>query len=167
VSAVGEAAIADAFVVRAGGADDLPGANRIIEAAVGTWHLPERVKRLALHLYRYTEVDLTHLDLRLLDGPEGLMGVAAWEPADARDGPDGGSATLLHGLYVRPDAHRTGFGTRLLDDGICRARTARLSGILVRSQAGAEGFFQRVGFSRLAVRDEGRDYAARFWLSLN
>jgi predicted N-acetyltransferase YhbS len=164
---MGEAAIADPFVVRAGGADDLPGANRIIEAAVGTWHLSERVKRLALPLYRYTEVDLTHLDLRLLDGPGGLMGVAAWEPADARDGPDAGTATVLHGLYVSPDGHRTGIGRRLLEDGIRRARTAGLSGILVRAQAGAEGFFQRAGFSRLAVRNEARDYAARFWLSLN
>jgi predicted N-acetyltransferase YhbS len=164
---VSEAALADPYIVRGGGAEDLAGANRIIEAAIGTWHLPERVKRLALPLYRYSEVDLTHLDLRLLEGPVGVLAVAAWEPADARDCPGAGSATLLHGLYVSPDAHRRGLGTRLLEDGVRSARASGSHGILVRAQAGAEDFFQRVGFSRLPVRNEARDYAARFWLSLN
>lgn len=162
-----EVALADVYVVRAGGAEDLTGVNRIIEAAIGTWDLPERVKRLALPLYRYSEVDLTHLDLRLLEGPGGVLAVAAWEPADARDDPGAGSATLLHGLYVRPDAQRRGLGTRLLEDGIRLARVSGSQGILVRAQAGAEDFFQRLGFSRLPVRNEARDYAARFWLSLN
>jgi len=164
---MGEAALADPCVIRAGGTKDLPEANRIIEAAIGTWNLPERVKRLALPLYRYTDVDLTHLDLRLLEGPGGPMGVAAWEPADARDVPGAGPATLLHGLYVTPGAHRAGIGTRLLEDGIHRARASGSRGILVRAQADAEGFFERLGFSRLPVRDESRDYAARFWLSLS
>jgi predicted N-acetyltransferase YhbS len=164
---VGEAALAQTFVIRAGGAKDLTAVNRIIEAAIGTWKLPERVKRLAQPLYRYTDVDLTHLDLRLLEGSGGLMGVAAWESADARDVPGAGPATLLHGLYVSPDAHRAGLGTRLLEDGIRSARATGSRGILVRAQADAEGFFERLGFSRLPVRDESRDYAARFWLSLS
>ena len=164
---MGEAALADTFVIRAGGAKDLPGVNGIIEAAIGTWNLPERVKRLALPLYRYTDVDLTHLELSLLEGPGGLMAVAAWESADARDVPGDGPAKLLHGLYVIPDAHRTGVGSRLLEDGIRSARASGSRGVLVRAQADAEGFFERLGFSRLPVRDESRDYAARFWLSLS
>jgi len=164
---VDEAAVADPLVIRAGGAEDLPGANRIIEMAIGTWNLPERVKRLALPLYRYTDVDLTHLDLRLLEGPGGLIGVAAWESADPRDIPGAGSAALLHGLYVIPSAHRAGFGTRLLEDGIHSARASGDRGILVRAQADAEAFFQHLGFSKLPVQDASRDYAARFWLSLS
>ncbi len=34
--------------------------NHVIEAAVMIWDLPERVKRLSLSSYYYTEQDLNH-----------------------------------------------------------------------------------------------------------
>ncbi|AGA35393.1 GCN5-related N-acetyltransferase [Thioalkalivibrio nitratireducens DSM 14787] len=153
--------------IRDAGAADLESANAVIEAAVGTWNLPERVKRLAMPSYRYSVDDLDHLSLRVLLNGEAVVGISAWEPADPRDSPRGvRSAMLLHGLYVSPAHHRQGLATRLLDDGIRRAEEARYEGILVRAQAEAEGFFVRRGFNRLPVQDPVRDYAARYWRAL-
>ena len=42
---------------------DLDAINRVIEAAVMTWKLPERVKRLSLPSYRYTLADFAHLEM--------------------------------------------------------------------------------------------------------
>ncbi|AHE99759.1 GCN5 family acetyltransferase [Thioalkalivibrio paradoxus ARh 1] len=147
---------------------DLPRVNTVIEAAVGTWNLPERVKRLAMPSYRYAADDLDHLSLRILLLGEAVVGVAAWEPADPGFSPprSARAAMLLHGLYVSPVHHRQGHATRLLDDGIRRAREERYEGILVRAQAEAEGFFARQGFQRLPVQDPVRDYAARYWKTL-
>ncbi len=156
-----------AAVIRAAGPTDLAAINTVIAEAIATWRLPERVKRLALPVYRYTEADLGHLSLRVLDPSGEPAGLAAWEPAGPRDGPDGESALLLHGLYVRPALHRRGIGLRLLEDGEALARATGCSGLVVRAQADAEAFFAGHGFSRLPVRDTARDYAARWWRPLS
>jgi len=153
-------------MIRTAAASDLHALNTVIGAAIGTWALPDRVKRLALPLYRYTEADLDHVDLRVLGWDSGIAGVAAWELAETRDLPGAGPAALLHGLYVSPEHHRRGMGTRLLEEGAAAAHAAGRTGILVRAQAGAEGFFHRRGFTRLPVRDEAREYAARYWRAL-
>ncbi len=146
---------------------DLDAVNAVVAAAIHTWRLPERVKRLALPVYRYTPEDLAHLQLRVLARAHGIVAVAAWETADPRDLPEAGSGMLLHGLYVDPARHGQGLGARLLEDAAGAARDRGHEGILVRAQADAEGFFARRGFRRLPVRDEARDYAARFWLPLS
>ena len=65
---------------------DIDRVNTLIEAAIATWNLPERVKRLSLPTYRYDEDDLAHLDLVVAEtGGSDMVGVAAWEPAEARD----------------------------------------------------------------------------------
>ena len=95
---------------------DLDSINRVIKAAVMTWELPERVKRLSLPSYYYTALDLEHLDIIVAeDDQQHIIGVAAWEPADARDTPAGSSALLLHGLYVDPPRQRQGIGRRLFE----------------------------------------------------
>nr|WP_296749609.1 GNAT family N-acetyltransferase [Thioalkalivibrio sp.] len=146
---------------------DLDAVNTVVEAAIHTWKLPDRVKRLALPVYRYTPEDLGHLHLRVLEQSSGIVAVAAWELADRRDLPGTGSGMLLHGLYVDPARHGEGLGARLLDDASGAARSCGHEGILVRAQADAEGFFARRGFTRLPVRDAARDYAARLWLPLS
>jgi len=146
---------------------DLDAVNAVVAAAIHTWKLPERVRRLALPVYRYTPEDLAHLQLRVLEQASDVVAVAAWEPADPRDLPGAGSGMLLHGLYVDPVRHGQGLGARLLDDAAGAARDRGHEGILVRAQADAEGFFARRGFRRVPVRDEARDYAARLWLPLS
>lgn len=150
--------------LREGTLQDLDLANAVIERAVMTWDLPERVKRLAMATYRYTEQDLEHLQLVLAEATDGrVLGVAAWEDADPKDTPDGCHGLLLHGIYVDPTVHRGGVGTHLLAAAEVAAREQAMEGVLVKAQRGAEGFFVARGFRKLTVRDPARDYPHRLW----
>ncbi|MGA7595197.1 MAG: GNAT family N-acetyltransferase [Gallionella sp.] len=146
---------------------DLAAINRVIERAVQAWNLPDRVKRLALPTYLYNDHDLDHLHLVIAeDSAHNVIGVAAWEDAAPRDCPQGQRGLLLHGLYVDPDRQRGGAGSRLLYAAAGAAREQGCDGLLVKAQAGAEGFFRSRGLQQLAVADANRDYPYRFWLDL-
>lgn len=151
--------------LRPAGSTDLPALNAVIEAAVMGWHLPERVKRLALPSYRYTEHDLDHLELWVAQAPRGIVGVIALEPADERELPDGKHGLLLHGLYVHPDHQHQGIGTRLLQFAEQQVRKRKLDGLLVRAQSAAGDFFSRHAM-RLLPADDARDYQNRYWKSV-
>jgi hypothetical protein len=101
--------MAEKVTLRPAKLQDLDDINRVIEAAVQSWDLPERVKRLSLFSYRYTEVDFDHLEMIVAEiDTLGIIGVAAWEMADAKDAPSGKRALLLHGIYVVPSMHDHG-----------------------------------------------------------
>jgi len=142
---------------------DLPAINGVIERAVMTWRLPDRVKRLSLPLYRYNEMDLGHLEVWVAEEAGQIAALAAWEPAEAADVPEGCRGLLLHGLYVDPARQRQGIGAQLLAACVRRARELGLDGVLVKAQADAEAFFRGQGLERLEVRDAARDYALRYW----
>jgi GNAT superfamily N-acetyltransferase len=128
--------------------------NGVIECAIMTWQLPERVKRLSLPSYRYHLHDLDHLHVLVAEDAEhAIIGVAAWEPASPRDLLAGQSGLLLHGLYVDPTHQRCGVGTRLLDSALTAAREQEFNGLLVKAQADANGFFEEHGMQRLPVED--------------
>jgi GNAT superfamily N-acetyltransferase len=153
--------------LRPGTIDDLEGCNAVIEAAVSTWPLPERVKRLSLPIYRYDAHDLEHLALLVAEEPgRGIVGVAAWEPAHPEDVPQGKKGLLLHGIYVVPDGQRSGIGTSLIAAAADAALVAGFDGVLVKAHPSAEGFFEARGLEPLPVLDAHRDYAHRFWLPL-
>jgi GNAT superfamily N-acetyltransferase len=156
-----------AATLRAATATDLPALNGVVERAVMTWKLAERVKRLSLPSHRYHAHDLLHLTLVLAEATDGrVVGVAAWEEAAARELPAGRSGLLLHGLYVDPARQHEGIGSRLLAAAAAAARERGLDGVLVRAQADAVGFFAARGLTRLPVVDALRDYPHRYWLAL-
>ena len=158
---------ATAFRLRQAHADDLPAINGVVERAIATWQLPERVKRLSLPSYRYHAHDLVHLHLVVAeDADHALVGVATWEPANPHDLPAGQCGLLLHGLYVDPAHQRRGVGSQLLDAATEAARTQGLAGVLVKAQADARGFFEVRGLQRLPVEDPAQ-YPHRFWLATN
>lgn len=143
---------------------DLDTINRLVAEAIEDWPLPERVRRLALPAYRYTEADLMFLDVFVLERAGQVVGVAAWEAAEPRELPEGAaSGLLLHGLYVARAVRGQGVGRHLIE--ACReaARAAGRAGVLVKAQASAAGFFAAAGFAPVPVRDRDRDYEQRYW----
>ncbi|WP_455217066.1 GNAT family N-acetyltransferase [Kaarinaea lacus] len=158
----------DAIKIRHAVTKDLDEINRVIEAAVMTWELPERVKRLSLSSYRYTELDIKHLEIVVAeDSDQKLIGVVAWEEADKKDAPSGNTALLLHGIYVEPSHYRQGIGRQLFLQAEQAARRQHFDGLLVKAQSGAEKFFEAQGMQRINVVNAERDYANRFWKELN
>ena len=155
------------FKLRRADVTDLEAINELIEVAVMGWSLPERVKRLSLASYRYDEHDLSFLELSVAVTPDpGLIGVAAWEPADPADVPAACTALLLHGLYVAPYWQRRGVGTCLYEAAERAAIGKGLDGVLVKAQADAAGFFRRLGLESMSVLDPERDYPHRYWRAL-
>lgn len=146
---------------------DLDALNRVIEVAVMTWALPERVKRLSLPVYRYTRQDLAHLGMVVADDQQGrVVGVAAWEEADPKDAPAGHSALLLHGIYVDPSRHRQGIGRQLFAAAEAAVSRYQCDGLLVKSQQDATEFFISLGMRRMDVDEPLRQYAHRLWKDL-
>ncbi len=153
--------------LRQGTADDLEAVNALIQAAIMTWDLPERVKRLSLPSYRYDAQDLEHLVLIIAESATGdMMGIATWEPAETEVTPESQEGLLLHGLYVHPEQHHKGIGGRLLDAVLQAGREDGYDGLLVRANKDAQGFFAAKGLQPLPVARPGRDYPYRFWFDL-
>ena len=147
--------------------DDFDALNGVIERAVMTWNLAERVKRLSLPSYRYHAHDQLHLHIVVAeDADHAIVGVAAWEPASPRDLPAEQNGLLLHGLYVDPARQHRGIGSRLLAAAADAARAQGLDGVLVKAQADANGFFAARGLQHMPVADPLRDYPHRYWLGV-
>jgi GNAT superfamily N-acetyltransferase len=161
------ALIASQLELRPASDSDLGAVNAVIERAVMTWRLPERVKRLAMPSYRYARFDLKYLHIVVVeDRAIGIVGVAAWEPAAVHDCPQGCQGLQLHGIYVEPDQQRRGVGTRLLFAAGAAARQEGYDGLLVKAQADAAGFFRKQGLQEVPLLHPDRDYPHRYWLDL-
>lgn len=147
---------------------DLEYINQVIKAAVMSWNLPERVKRLSLSSYFYTEQDLKHLEIFAAeDEKKNILGVAAWEPADSKDTPAGLTAILLHGIYILPSQHNQGIGQQLFRHVEQLVAEQQCDGLLVKAHEEANDFFIKQGMQQLTVEDSSRQYANRFWKPLN
>lgn len=143
---------------------DLAAINKIIDAAIMTWDLPERVKRLSIPSYHYKQHDLETLEIIVAEkGAQQIIGVAAWEPANTKDVPQGQRALFLHGIYVAPEQYRQGIGSQLLQAAELAALDRGYAGLLVKAQADAAGFFLAHGMQPLEIENEKRDYPHRYW----
>lgn len=161
-------------IVRVRGAtvEDLAAINAVVERALMSWDLSDRVKRLSLPAYRYDRHDFEALGFRVaVDAADRVVGVAAWDTGHTSGppgaGPGVGNGVLLHGLYVDPHWHGRGVGSRLFAAVVDHAREGGHNGLLVRAQSGARGFFEHMGMRPLPATDEERDYAHRYWLPLS
>ncbi len=150
--------------VRIGRPSELDAINRVITAAIGTWHVSERMKRLAVPLYCYDAGDLELMTLLVAEDDIGkLLGVATLEHMEPGAIKGGSSSLLLHGLFVLPDASGKGIGAELMK--AARSRTAELGceGFFVKAVRESAGYFAHAGLERVHVTCPEQDYPHRFW----
>ena len=149
--------------IRPADISELDAINHVIELAVMSWDLPDRVKRLSMPSYRYDAMDFRALQIVIaLEGNE-VVGTATWEAADPKETPQDASGLLLHGIYVDPARQHRGIGSLLFRAAEEAARAQEYDGLLVKAQTSADGFFLSRGMHRLAPDDPDRHYANRFW----
>ena len=154
----------EAFVLRPAQHSDLGQTNEIISAAMNTWQLSERVKRLSLPLYQYRLQDFDHMDIVVAEtGEHELLGVATLETASVPDAVHGLYSVLLHGIYVAPRRIGHGIGSRLLESVRSIARAKNFEGLLVKANPESTWFFETHGFQKLPMEDQLRDYPYRYW----
>lgn len=154
----------NAPIFRTAAESDLEAVNAVIESAVMTWSLPDRVKRLSLASYRYDSFDLDHLHVLVAEAGDGrIIGVAAWEAADRRDTPSAAWGLLLHGLYVAPHAMGRGVGGMMVDAALEAAQRSGFEGVLVKANRDATGFFEARGFRRVRDAELEKRYPYLFW----
>ncbi|MCW9014400.1 MAG: GNAT family N-acetyltransferase [Gammaproteobacteria bacterium] len=143
---------------------DIDAVNRVIESAIMTWQLPERVKRLSLSSYQYTAIDFNHFEIVVAEtDSHEIIGIAAWEKADVKNASAEYSALLLHSIYVDSAYHHQGVGHALFQAAENAAINQNYEGLLVKAQEGANNFFISEGMERLPTDDSHQQYANRFW----
>ena len=124
---------------------NLHAVNGVVAAAVGTWGLPARVRRLALPSLLYGQGDLGHMHIWWLDEPgTGALAVAAWEETDSGSERE----IMLHGLYVLPRRQGEGLGSRLLSLVEQWGKAHGYDGVALRAWGVSEAFFRGHGYGR-------------------
>ena len=142
-----------------GRAPDIAAANEIIGAALLTWTVSDRVRRLIADTYRYHADDAADVWLGRVDGrPVGVLGLLRAGGA-ARDMPAG--STLLHGLFVSPDHFGKGYGAALVRHALGVAAASGSTQLLVKANRDARLFFERVGFEKTDIIDYPHAYVMR------
>ncbi len=148
-------------------ANSLTAINRVVETAVGAWPLPERVRRLALPVLCYSDIDGLEFEFLGFEAAGAVVGVAAWEVTVTSRGPQGEPGALLHGLYVHPQWQRQGVGQTLQREMGSRAAAAGAQGILLRAERVSVSYFERCGFQRVTAKPRGEaGYPYLFWKPL-
>jgi len=150
--------------LRQAGPEDIGCINPLIAAAMTTWDVTERVRRISLPLYQYRAHDLEHLFVLVAETPDsGIVGVAAIEAAETSQCPGNCNGALLHGIYMLPGRHRQGIGFLLLEKMAVIASSRDFDGLLVKAKREAVSFFEACGYVELPIEDYGRDYPYRYW----
>ena len=122
---------------------DTSAINFVVESAIDSWPISERVKRLARPLYQYDNVDLHHYDLLVADQSDhAIVGVASWSAG--KPSPD--STACLQGLFVDAAWHRRGVGVALLEAVVGQAGVRGSGRLALRATRSAENFFLYHGF---------------------
>jgi N-acetylglutamate synthase-like GNAT family acetyltransferase len=142
--------------------DDLDDINHVIEAGVMIWDLPARVKRLSLASYTYDAIDLQHLQIYIAEADRQCVAVIALDPEHITID----NNLLIHGIYVHPEKQGKGIGKFLIEAVENIARTLSASGLLVKAQKDAVGFFTATGMVKLPAHNKKRDYPLRYWKSV-
>lgn len=151
--------------VRRARSEDLAALNNVITAAVCGWQLSERVKRLSVPLYHYTEQDLADYEIDVALYPSGeIYALSAWGQCDPSEIEELPGSALLHGIFVHPRRQRCGVGRQLFLAATEAMRKAGYRGVLIKASKDAIPFFLTLGLTQLQPVEHRYPY--RFWYSL-
>ncbi|MBO6556108.1 MAG: GNAT family N-acetyltransferase [Pseudomonadales bacterium] len=151
------------LTIRSATPSDLDKINLVIESAVLNWPLPNRVKRLAVPVLRYTETDLDFFETLVATFKDEVIGVAAWDAAPAQSLPNG-QGGLFHGLYVLPLIQGQGVGEALMEAVFSDARALKTRGLLIKAQRVSRNFFEHHRMQPLAANDN--EFPWQYWKRL-
>jgi len=160
---------------------DLDCINNVVAAAVMSWPMPERIKRLSVPVLSYDSEDFKHYRFVVyrqggeikggevkggevkggeVKGGE-VKGVAAWNP-EAPLVTELGTGRLLHGLYISPDCQGRGYGRDLMAAVLSEAMTLGAEGLVIKAERPSIGFFEHCGLQPLSATG-ATDYPYQFW----
>jgi len=160
---------------------DLDCINNVVAAAVMSWPMPERIKRLSVPVLSYDSEDFKHYRFVVyrqggeikggevkggevkggeVKGGE-VQGVAAWNP-EAPLVTELGTGRLLHGLYISPDCQGRGYGRDLMAAVLSEAMTLGAEGLVIKAERPSIGFFEHCGLQPLSATG-ATDYPYQFW----
>jgi len=150
---------------------DLDCINNVVAAAVMSWPMPERIKRLSVPVLSYDSEDFKHYRFVVyrqggeikggeVKGGE-IKGVAAWNP-EAPLVTELGTGRLLHGLYISPDCQGRGYGRDLMAAVLSEAMTLGAEGLVIKAERPSIGFFEHCGLQPLSATG-ATDYPYQFW----
>jgi len=141
-------------------ANDLGSINQIISTAVMSWDLPERVKRLVLPSYYYTDVDLQFLKIYVIIMHDKIIAVLAIDHhlINSQDK----DILLIHGMYVHPGMQNCGVGRYLFKQAEQLAKSKQANTLQVKAQKDAEGFFMRMGMKKINCENNDNDYRHQY-----
>jgi len=138
---------------------DLDDINCVIEAAVKGWDLPERVKRLSLSSYHYSEYDFNSMELMVaIDHHLKVVGVVALEQTDINTCLTDFPPLTIHGFYVHPDYQSRGIGKALFNTIEKVAKQLQYKGLIVKAHTSATEFFISQGMKSLEIENSQTDY---------
>ncbi|MGB2260545.1 MAG: GNAT family N-acetyltransferase [Porticoccaceae bacterium] len=143
---------------------DLDCINHVVAAAIMSWPMPERIKRLSVPVLSYDSEDFKHYRFAVYRDADQIQGVAAWnseEPIVTKLG----AGRLLHGLYIYPDFQGRGLGRTLMAAVLAEAVALGADGLVVKAERPSIGFFEQCGLQPLPAAGP-TDYPYQFWYQL-
>ena len=141
----------------------MPRINLLIELAVMNWPMANGMKRRAVPVLQYDEIDLKFLEVHVATIRGEIVGVAAWDATLSEALPNG-QGGLFHGLYVLPLIQGQGVGETLMEAVFEDARIREVSGLLIKAQRVSKGYFSHQGIPALASNDG--EYPWQYWKAL-
>ena len=140
---------------------DLASVNAVIQRAIMTWSMSERVKRRAVTILQYDQVDAANLALYVCRSGTTIIGVIALD-FDYKASRAGCRGILLHGIYVDPATHRRRVGQTLMKFAERQAVIRAEDGVWIKAERVSRRFFERCGYIHCAPKSDA-DYPYLYW----
>jgi GNAT superfamily N-acetyltransferase len=141
--------------------DALDAINQVLASSITAWQLSDRLYRLSVNAYRYRHSDwIDHQFYGLRNENNTLVAILVVNE-DSSDLPDDHQCLQIQGLFIAKDHQKRRLGSRLIHEAVQVALDQDLELLLVKAHESAVSFFEHLGFHRIPVTDEVRDYPYR------